>query len=290
MDDLRFLDPEALVNRAVFNERFGMLNDLMFGLGNEYLWEKNLVEATYDVDKRYNENMLNLVGSSVSVYYSDSIQINTTDKTANLVNPQLQNVTYGEDLSFLVGKYWVNGGSANLSQLYYIPDGASISGVDVGGGSYRWTASEYQILSNFRNKYTFISYVNSSSPDAYPPAEPDGYTYTALGQVGDRTRIVIGSYVGTGTSGQGNPNNIVTGFPVKLLLIAKKSDGLSAQDRYWYNSAVWFDGTDGSPVARADNLCKFTATDTGVSWYSPLTGADLQLNTSGVTYAYVALG
>lgn len=33
MDDLRFLDPEALVNRAAFNERFGMLNNAVFNNG-----------------------------------------------------------------------------------------------------------------------------------------------------------------------------------------------------------------------------------------------------------------
>ena len=40
MIDLRFLDPNGLVNRESFNERFGLLNNLMNHIGNEYVWEK----------------------------------------------------------------------------------------------------------------------------------------------------------------------------------------------------------------------------------------------------------
>ena len=50
-----------------------------------------------------------------------------------------------------------------------------------------------------KEKDGVISYVNSSSPDAYPPAKPDGYTYTALGQVANKAQIESNEYIGTGT-------------------------------------------------------------------------------------------
>lgn len=74
------------------------------------------------------------------------------------------------------------------------------------GNEYLWEKS----------KLDEISYVNSPDPNAYPPAVSDGYTYTALGQLGNKVLIVTGSYVGTG-SGQ-----VTLSFskPPKLLILS----------------------------------------------------------------------
>lgn len=195
MDDLRFLDPEALVNRAAFNERFEMLNQLMFGLGNQYLWSKEKDEV--------------------------------------------------------------------------------------------------------------ISYVNSSSPDAYPPAEPDGYTYTALGQLGSKVRIETGSYIGTGTYGSSNPNSIKLPFAAKMIFMsfAETADGIIG----------YFGGSNdsGITVMSADRFIKrdefiynigfctltghissyglLSADGLTYKWYD--TGsADAQFNKVGLTYHYIAIG
>ena len=74
------------------------------------------------------------------------------------------------------------------------------------GNEYLWEKS----------KSDEISYVNSPDPNAYPPAVSDGYTYTALGQLGNGVQIETGSYVGTG-SGQ-----VTLSFskPPKLLILS----------------------------------------------------------------------
>ena len=66
----------------------------------------------------------------------------------------------------------------------------------------------FDLLSRFNarlgNEYVWKRsdgvFVNSPVSNAYPPAVSDGYTYTALGQIGDKARIATGSYVGTGTT------------------------------------------------------------------------------------------
>ena len=74
------------------------------------------------------------------------------------------------------------------------------------GNEYLWEKS----------KSDEISYVNSPDPNAYPPAVSDGYTYAALGQLGNGVQIETGSYVGTG-SGQ-----VTLSFskPPKLLILS----------------------------------------------------------------------
>jgi len=54
---------------------------------------------------------------------------------------------------------------------------------------------------------------------------PDGYTYTTLGQsIGTASSIVIGSYIGTGLYGSGNPCSITADRPIKELILLAKAD------------------------------------------------------------------
>lgn len=54
------------------------------------------------------------------------------------------------------------------------------------------------------------------------PAIPAGTTIDYLGVLGDKTRIETGSYVGTGTYGESNPNSLTFQFQPKFVVICKE--------------------------------------------------------------------
>lgn len=167
------------------------------------------------------------------------------------------------------------------------------------GNEYLWEKS----------KSDEISYVNSPDPNAYPPAVSDGYTYTALGQLGNKVQIVTGSYVGTG-SGQ-----VTLSFskPPKLLILsAFKYNGaapyyirsmentltltidLQAAYQAIYGPMKWKD-TNGS-IAYTTRISGTTAVPT---WMLGLSedlktvtfgkNVEYGFNEAGRTYAYTAI-
>lgn len=215
MTDLRFLDPETLVNRAAFNERFEMLNQLMFGLGNQYLWEK--ISHKWEYEERNLASGLIICQLTQNVYFSSSFKINDSGKFI-LEEYQVDTGANVNENKSLTGKYFVSvsyDDVLGVDSLWFIPQGkftfASSSTLRSPAGSI--------MLENTRLTAQSEGYVNSSDPSAYPPAEPDGYTYTALGQVGSKVRIETGSYTGTGTYGSSNPNSLTFGFKPSIVFI-----------------------------------------------------------------------
>lgn len=109
------------------------------------------------------------------------------------------------------------------------------------------------------------------------------------------TRISVGSYVGTGTYGAGNPNIIQTNFAPKLAIIMRGSSSITPDSNggwsqsmlasYQASLALVDDGTSGN-----NNL---TWGDTFLSWYTLASGTNApsaQLNAAGVTYNWLILG
>ena len=136
-----------------------------------------------------------------------------------------------------------------------------------------------------------VSYVNSPDKSSYPPAEPDEYTYTFLGQIGNKVQIATGFYFGTGTYGVNNPNTLTLPFKAKFLIITSDDRGINPYNSYWYQSLFWIDSVTMCYVGRGDSVGKvmITQKENTMSFYS--TGsADMQLNTSGKTYYYLAIG
>lgn len=114
-----------------------------------------------------------------------------------------------------------------------------------------------------------------------PPILPlyiDGYTYTPLGQVGNKVRIATGSYVGTGTYGSESRNSLTFDFAPQCVLIQAET---SSQFSTSY-TLLWC-GQSGDAAYGAFSLLNKT-----LSWYG--NSAANQKNTSGITYKYVAIG
>lgn len=118
-------------------------------------------------------------------------------------------------------------------------------------------------------------------------------------------RVILGSYVGTGTHGASNPNHITLAEPFKLLCIY----GIQHTDSYTsisdsdicniipssiipteYTSGFGFGmGYNYNP---RDTYGKKSTDGKTFSWYfglSPTSAADVQFNTSGVVYHYYAI-
>ena len=122
-----------------------------------------------------------------------------------------------------------------------------------------------------------------------------------LAQLGTKAKIQTGSYVGTGTYGESNPNTLTFDFVPKIVVIFGYSDysGFmslavintdmpninSAQPRYAYFYGGNTDGQD-SGLMPKDRTAKSLNGKT-LSWYGPT--IYFQCNVSGNTYYYYAL-
>ena len=102
-------------------------------------------------------------------------------------------------------------------------------------------------------------------------------------------RIETGSYVGTGTYGQENPNTLTFGFVPKVWgwFGYKNANGA-----IFFPSAElfpWGEGTINVGIAtgRAD-ACFPTYQNSSVSWFA--NSVNVQANQSGYTYYYFAIG
>lgn len=296
MDDLRFLDPEALVNRAAFNERFGMLNDLMFGLGNQYLWQREIVS--------YEEKLGDVITSDTkfysstnydwqfTFYSSDTISIDSAG-VVSLVAPIATTVTradYNPFYSNAKNRYFtlhqsggpIYRGENNLSARLDYEDSGSSTTYIFEIQNVRLVGSE-QVL-------TLDGYVNSSSPDTYPPAEPDGYTYTALGQLGNKVQIETGSYTGTGTYGSSNPNSLTFGFEPKLAIVFENPKSTSPKVLFLFPGGFGAGFNEAKPNVTSGVFAVIsTFNNKKINWYYTNSAA-LQMNISEQNYDYIVLG
>lgn len=102
-------------------------------------------------------------------------------------------------------------------------------------------------------------------------------------------QIVTGSYVGTGNYDANYPNSINLGFDAKLIFIMPATiTDTSSKSTYWglmmpMQGKAMVDSTGNSR-----SIYNITSGGGVVSWYTNLVAN--QLNQSGVTYYYVAIG
>lgn len=122
------------------------------------------------------------------------------------------------------------------------------------------------------------------------PATPDA-AFLALSSLGGNAKIKSGSYTGTGTYGSGNKNTLLLGFSPVLVAVYGTNYGIRYYN-WWIDSFVWLPNVTTVEEAALNGSIGtiiFSSTATSLSWYS-INGATTQLNASGQTYYYVALG
>lgn len=255
------------------------------GLGNEYVWEKvrddsGYYETAHGTFSAIPVALSNTSSGTTTVQYADAITI-AEDGSVSLKDPVSVDISYSNYASQglaskLQGRYFKEAPLYGNSICYGNPSGAVTTSVD----SQYWVKfSGVVVTTEYRTVYTHIGYVNSPDSDAYPPAESDGYTYTAMGQTGEKVRIATGSYTGTGTYGSTHQNSLTFSGNVKLLIISGQTFGL-----FVYNdNGCAYDIASGFPRPQTTTWGGAT-----VSWYDS-SSATYQFNASGTTYKYLAL-
>ena len=248
---------------AVPDDALALLSRFHKGLGNEYVWSKT----------KSNEEIIQIgntksywVGPSQEVQYSSDVYID--NGTIKLRNPVTS--TFGSLGNGIVSKYFY--ANFDTSKIRFC------TSLNVGSSSSECFYKDLDV----NTITTFYGYVNSPDPNAYPPAVSDGYTYTALGQLGAKVQIETGSYVGTGI----NIASLTFDFTPKIVIIAG--------GRTDYNVGtfpyIWGDTVLRLQYANYSKLCNVTIDGTQMNWINPENDVDFALNYSGITYRYIAIG
>lgn len=158
-----------------------------------------------------------------------------------------------------------NGTIFKQNVVYYIPEDAVISG-DV------YTSDKI--------------YVDRYQPVTGYAAIPTGTTIEYLGKLGDKARVQVVSYVGTGVAGPDNPNTLTFDFPPKFFAIMKNKSNYNYRT-FAIRGVGWFSyvNNDGN-----NNYCIIRWDGKTVSWYSYRSYTNQQYNDIGETYYAIAIG
>lgn len=145
-------------------------------------------------------------------------------------------------------------------------------------------ADSPSVLGTALNKATLLTDATAAAIATLEGTTPDtvNEALNALAAAfSPRARVETGSYVGTNTSGSGNPNSITLSFAPKLIIIAGNGLGvIEAGGGFSFVSTY-----------NSGEIQTLTATVSGkvISWYHS-SSYIAQLNNSSFTYRYVAIG
>ena len=136
--------------------------------------------------------------------------------------------------------------------------------------------------------------IKSDNPSAYPQGKVDALTYYEyLGEFEQASipRIETGSYVGTGTYGETNPNSLTFGFEPKVVIITKTGTYTSG---YVFALMRGIEQISTISASSTTAISYFSWNGNTVSWYNSNSNASTarsyQLNENNVRYYYFALG
>ncbi|MDR3729476.1 MAG: DUF6273 domain-containing protein [Oscillospiraceae bacterium] len=107
------------------------------------------------------------------------------------------------------------------------------------------------------------------------------------GVAANGAQVEVGSYTGTGTDGSGNQNSLTFSFPPKLLIV-------SGVGSYHYlgmispNGGFMTSADSNSSTGGYTHGINASVSGNTINWYSYI--AEFQLNLSGTSYQYIAIG
>ena len=205
--------------------------------------------------------------------YSSKITV-SDDGTVSLVSPSSEDIDGGDYTSVaenLIGKFarpTEDHSGFRTNVIVFFPSDATVTR-DTTYGYNAMTISKYQPVTGYA-------------------AIPAGTTIEYLGKLGDKARVQVVSYVGTGTSGDGNETKIPVSFPPELLIIALKDTtrrtvyiSVPRSDTGLYLSA------DGSSSIYGERAATVSYVDGKV--HIVCSDSFGQMNASGYAYIAVAL-
>lgn len=284
---------------AVPDDVLAELGRFQSGLGNEYIWEKQAVnylvkETAWSFNGQF--ILAENGGYPLTIQYSSGV---VNDNGIIKLQEPVQSITltsYSQSskLSSLLGKYFeytYTGSTSPGVGIYRLNSYSEIGNNSTWG--YVFFVNPTGVKCSSETAIQLIGYVNSPDANAYPPAAPDGYTYTPLGQLGKQVRIETGSYVGTGAYGASSPNTLTFGFVPKLVIVCKKNGFLTPSDGGYNQSFLWVARQFVLSIYAVNSISfvSISANGNTLSWYadSPY-GPERQCNISGQEYNYIAIG
>ena len=279
---------------AVPDDVFNVLSQFQKGLGNEYVWWKTTSETIDVINNKYEfwQNLSIYKDNTGSLPSMDSLKYG---KSAKIVNGSIvldEIFTPTSQPTSSNAAYW-----QSIVPFYFSYNNKiCYASSYVGANSNNITVEAYYTSIFQKTIVTNHGYVNSPDPNAYPPAVSDGYTYTALGQLGAKVQIETGSYTGTGTYGSSNPNSLTFDFQPKIMGVTANGSfqlgGGGADNRLSlveaYTESFQFKNGFGINVSNYGYGRKTNGGRT-IEWYST-NSASGQSNESGETYYYFAIG
>ena len=204
-------------------------------------------------------------GSSITVYYASSVTVSDSGvlqdiPSTNYASIRLNNTPptelKGKFIQIYSGDRENTNPPFNDGKIYYIPSNAVFA---------TNTIDRYQPVTGYA-------------------AIPAGTTIEYLGKLGDKARVQVVSYVGTGTYGKNNPNMLQLPFEPKYVIVQCLSD---------YGLAFFAQGcTETLSLATSSGTksitCSWPDTKT-LKWYQT-NDSYRQLNASGVKYVAIIIG
>lgn len=228
----------------------------------------------------------NLFYISSSVTVDDSGNISQENQGSTYVNGENNNTMQG-NANNVIGKFVVlNSKNSNsdfdVGTIWYIPPDATI------GNSYLTDGGSY-------DQFNITNYVTKRQPVTGYAAIPAGTTIEYLGKLGDKARVQVVSYVGTGTYGANNPCSITADFKIKVarFVAAYKhggSNGVSTTNAVMTGDSLTTSYQEHMGTGNSSGYyAKKSSDGKTFSWYQ--TGSSTnQLNYSGAKYWVLIIG
>lgn len=234
---------------------------------------------------------------SSTIYWNYSDQVDVSDDgEVSLIAPNRVdfNATQSNAVNmakYLLGKFIMTDFSNtdfSANTVYFIPNDASVLR-EPSGTRYVYT-SKYQTVTGY-------------------PATPAGTTIEYLGVLGEKSQVQVISYVGTGTYGEANPCSVTANFPIKALFSLGYGGTFGFDPPYTsVKNGPWGDKETGIMISEfltttfVEHMGFIGSTDTSIIfgkksedgktfyWYTPGESSAGQLNSSGYSYYFLALG
>lgn len=289
----------GLPNDSVPNDIFDWI-----GTFNTHFWGK--CSVTYSTVLANAQNAPLAINDATSIQFSSDIAVNSQG-ILDLVNPSSVGVAI-RDVQILQSNApcYIKA----MGKLYYIPSGATcgtattmasltytIGLLSKGTGSYPKgvyfgsPTNENRVGKSVNLEVALGEevLVHSSARNAHPDSGiADGYSWRYLGVPFEKLPLSLrsarGSYIGTGTYGPGTPNSVQLPFTPSLLLIYGEASSAMTGPYMWGNAHFYV--ANGTSIA--DNIV--SCSGNAISWYTSGGTAALQLNESGITYNWIAIG
>lgn len=226
-----------------------------------------------------------------TLYYADSVDVDN-DGQLSLQSPNQYTFTtssqYQNVSTLAVGRFIkivpeASSGFSFRDGIWFVPSDATV------------TVSNYKIYASKIQKVTGY------------PATPAGTTIEYLGKLGDKARVQVVSYVGTGTYGSDHPNSVTANFPIKLLAvqtISIKGNNGNFVDKNGYETKyspfmigdilstqyTYGSGCGYKPDSFTNSYGKKSEDGKTFYWYTSAASPRYQFNDAGYTYTVLLIG